>query len=57
MNDWKKPSFVEICMNAEIGAYQEDRDDPRDAPPFVGGSEGQPATPADAALGQSARHE
>ena len=23
-NEWKKPSFVEIPMNAEIGSYQPD---------------------------------
>jgi hypothetical protein len=23
-NEWKKPSFVEIAMNAEIGSYQPD---------------------------------
>lgn len=35
MNDWKKPAFTEICMNAEIGAYQPDNDDPRDVPPVA----------------------
>jgi len=24
MTRWQKPEFIEICMNAEIGAYQED---------------------------------
>jgi coenzyme PQQ precursor peptide PqqA len=43
MNDWKKPAFTEICMNAEIGAYQPDTDDPRDVPPV--------AVPSESALG------
>jgi len=57
MNDWTRPSFIEICMNAEIGAYQEDRDDPRDAPPFIAARDGQRAAPADAPLAQSASNE
>lgn len=27
---WEKPSFVEIKMDAEIGSYQEDLDEPPD---------------------------
>ena len=26
--EWKKPSFVEISMDAEIGSYQADGPDP-----------------------------
>lgn len=43
MTDWKKPAFTEICMNAEIGAYQPDTEDPRDAPPLVVPNEAGPA--------------
>jgi hypothetical protein len=32
MIPWKKPTFVELCMNAEIGAYQEDTGDEREMP-------------------------
>jgi hypothetical protein len=36
MTDWQKPSFEELAMNAEIGAYQpEDGDDERGNEPFV----------------------
>jgi hypothetical protein len=26
MTSWKKPSFTDVSMNAEIGAYQDDQD-------------------------------
>jgi hypothetical protein len=32
MNTWHKPTFVELCMNAEIGAYQEDPGEEREPP-------------------------
>ena len=32
MTLWKKPTFVELCMNAEIGAYQEDSGEEREPP-------------------------
>jgi len=32
--DWETPAFEEIRMDAEIGSYQEDLDEPP-APPFV----------------------
>ena len=35
MNIWQRPSFVEVCMNAEIGAYQEDTGDERESPPIA----------------------
>lgn len=35
MNSWIKPAFVELCMNAEIGAYQEDSDDGREPSPIL----------------------
>lgn len=35
MNIWQKPAFVELCMNAEIGAYQEDTGEERDSPPLA----------------------
>jgi coenzyme PQQ precursor peptide PqqA len=39
MNNWDKPSFVEIDMSAEIGGYQGDDPDrptgPDDMPEFV----------------------
>ena len=35
--DYRAPSFVEIKMDAEIGAYQEESDPLRDAPAFLGG--------------------
>jgi hypothetical protein len=35
MNTWTKPAFVELCMNAEIGAYQEDGDDGREPSPIL----------------------
>jgi hypothetical protein len=31
MNDWTEPSFEELAMNAEIGAYQPEPDE-RDTP-------------------------
>lgn len=34
MNVWQRPDFVELCLNAEIGAYQEDTGEERDAPPL-----------------------
>jgi hypothetical protein len=55
MKEWTKPSIVEICMNAEIGAYQEDRDDPRDAPPLLDSDRARPATPA--SLARAGAHE
>jgi hypothetical protein len=33
---WEKPSFVEICMNAEIGGYQGDDGDRWDVPAQAG---------------------
>lgn len=35
MTVWEKPSFEELAMNAEIGAYQPDGDDERDDVPFA----------------------
>jgi hypothetical protein len=35
MNIWTKPAFIELCMNAEIGAYQEDNDDTREPSPIL----------------------
>ncbi len=35
MEIWQRPDFVELCMNAEIGAYQEDTGDERETPPFL----------------------
>jgi hypothetical protein len=35
MKTWEKPEFVELCMNAEIGAYQEDTDREADVPPVL----------------------
>jgi hypothetical protein len=32
MKTWKKPAFIELCMNAEIGAYQEDTGEEREPP-------------------------
>lgn len=34
MTTWKKPDFIEVSMNAEIGSYQEDFGG-RDNPPPV----------------------
>lgn len=34
MKDWTEPSFEELAMNAEIGAYQAEPDD-REVPPVV----------------------
>jgi hypothetical protein len=36
--EWEKPSYIEIHMNAEIGAYQDE----------FGGTEHMPAIPAQA---------
>lgn len=36
MKKWEKPTFVELCLNAEIGAYQEDTGD-EPSPSFVAG--------------------
>ena len=33
--DWEAPSFVEVKMDAEISAYQDDFDPLREEPPFV----------------------
>lgn len=38
MNIWQRPSFVELCMNAEIGAYQEETRDERESPPLASGA-------------------
>jgi hypothetical protein len=35
MNEWKKPTFTELCMNAEIGAYQEDGSEDRETIPVL----------------------
>jgi len=29
MNTWQKPELTTVCMNAEVGAYQEDFDGER----------------------------
>ena len=34
MKTWTRPEFVELTMNAEIGAYQPDDDD-REPPPVI----------------------
>jgi hypothetical protein len=34
MTPWQKPSFTELSMNAEIGAYQEDFGDRDNTPPI-----------------------
>jgi hypothetical protein len=31
METWEQPRITEVCMNAEIGSYQEDYD-PRESP-------------------------
>lgn len=33
MTTWQSPTFIEIYMNAEIGAYQPEPDDEREQPP------------------------
>ncbi len=33
MTTWQKPYFIEVSMNAEIGAYQEDFGGRGNAPP------------------------
>jgi hypothetical protein len=44
MTVWQKPSFEELAMNAEIGAYQAEEDGDRwNDVPFLNRSE-QPAT-------------
>ncbi len=35
MKYWTQPSFEELTMNAEIGAYQPDPDDDREPPPVL----------------------
>jgi hypothetical protein len=35
MKPWQKPEFIELCMNAEIGAYQEDTGDQPQDPPLL----------------------
>jgi len=43
---WEKPSFCELAMNAEIGAYQDDFDG--DNPPVVeSAAERQPPVSAE----------
>lgn len=32
MNIWQRPDFIELCVNAEIGAYVEDAVEDREAP-------------------------
>jgi hypothetical protein len=48
MQIWQRPDFVELCMNAEIGAYQEDTGEERDAPPSVGRGASNDGLDADA---------
>jgi hypothetical protein len=36
--DWTVPAFVEIKMDAEIGSYQEDREEREPAPFYVEGA-------------------
>ncbi len=36
--EWKRPSFVEVKMDSEISAYQDDFDPLREEPPFVKGA-------------------
>lgn len=36
MINWQKPTFEELEMNAEIGAYQQDDGDTGQDPTFVG---------------------
>ncbi len=33
--EWQRPSFVEVKMDAEISAYQDDFDPLREEPAFV----------------------
>jgi hypothetical protein len=42
--EWTAPTYAEIKMDAEIGSYQEDRDDRHEAPecPFVASEAGEP---------------
>ena len=40
--DWKKPEILEVNMNAEIGAYQDDSGE-RDEPPIAIPRDEQPA--------------
>jgi hypothetical protein len=42
MKRWEPPSFVEVKMDAEIGAYQEDLDD---APQPVAAPDERPVAP------------
>lgn len=35
MTVWEKPSYEELAMNAEIGAYQPDGGEDRDDVPFA----------------------
>lgn len=47
MTSWQKPSFEELAMNAEIGAYQpEYGDDERSDEPFL---QVAPSAPLDSA--------
>ena len=39
MKNWQKPRFAELCMNAEIGAYQEDTGEPPQEPPLLTAAE------------------
>jgi hypothetical protein len=48
MTSWQKPTFEELAMNAEIGAYQpEYGDDERSDEPFV---QVAPSAPLDLAV-------
>jgi hypothetical protein len=42
MTEWQKPTFLELCMNAEIGAYQEDDGGEREPVPVLAS---EPAPP------------
>jgi coenzyme PQQ precursor peptide PqqA len=43
---WTKPTFVEINMSAEIGAYQDDTEE-RDEAPVLTGSSRELSAPQD----------
>lgn len=56
MTIWQRPDFVELCMNAEIGAYQEDDRDEREAPSFLRREAPRVARDGDALPGLASDH-
>ena len=55
MQIWQRPDFVELCMNAEIGAYQEDTGEEGD-PPFVSRNASNDGPDADASPSPTFNH-